>query len=410
MQTKAEPAALVWSRCVQKTLGKFNALTNLWDNVREADLRPYRVQAQRGVQIAIIGRLGSGRSTLADRMRRDPSHPQHASDTPVAVLDLDMIPQAGHPDLTILVIDSRRQDIAAEQELIRNWQNSGKRALVLINLFEDAAMSEAVKTMTGGGSRWIVSGSVLDGRFLTEKFSQAVIEIMPDQLLALGRYFPLFRIPIAHHLINDTSFSNAAYAMSTGLVETIGVLDIPITIADTVVLTKAQAFLVYKLGLALGYSTNFQDYIAEFGSVLGGGFVWRQLARSLVGLIPLWGIIPKTGVSYAGTYVVGHAVLQWYLTGKHISKNQMQQIYSQALEKSKAALSKLPIPRLQMPRLQMPKSKKSKSEKLLPAPKPEKTTRRKQKCPSCGKTSARDARFCQYCGATFETGKEIGSG
>lgn len=385
---------------MQKSLSKLNALTNLWDNVREADLRPLRVQAQRGVQIAIVGRPGSGRSTLADRMRRDPNRPQYASDTPMSILDLEMLSQAGKPDLTILVIDSRSQDITTEHDLIRSWQNTGRRSLVVINQFDGAPIHEALTALAGSGGRRTLTGSLLEARFLTEKLSPAVIEIMPDQLLALGRYFPLFRLPIAHHLINETSFSNAAYAMSTGLVETIGVLDIPITITDTVILTKAQAFLVYKLGLALGYSTNFQDYIAEFGSVLGSGFVWRQLARSLVGLIPLWGIIPKTGVAYAGTYVVGNAVLSWYLTGKHISKIQMQQIYSQALEKSKAVLQKLPVPRL-------PKSKKSKTERLLPAPKsakpkPVKTSRRKHKCPSCGKISARDALFCQYCGASFD--------
>jgi hypothetical protein len=239
---------------VQKSLSKFNTLSNMWDNVREVDLRPFLVQAQRGVQITIVGKPGSGRSTLADRMRHDPGRPQLATDTPMMILDLDMISQAGRPDLTILVIDSKSQDISTEQELIRNWQNTGKRALILINLFEDVPISETVKTLTGNGSRRVVMGSLLDDRFLIGNFSTAVIETVPDQLLALGRYFPLFRIPIAHHLINDTSFSNAAYAMSTGLVETIGVLDIPITIADTVVLTKAQAFLVYKLGLALGLS------------------------------------------------------------------------------------------------------------------------------------------------------------
>jgi hypothetical protein len=118
-------------------------------------------------------------------------------------------------------------------------------------------------------------------------------------------------------------------------------------------------------------------------------------------MIPLWGIIPKTGVAYAGTYVVGHTVLQWYLTGKHLSKKQMQQIYNQALEKSKAVLSKLSVPRLHLPIPTKPKT-----ERPLPAPKPTKTSRRKHKCPKCGKTSSRDALFCQYCGSPFEAKKE----
>ncbi len=224
------------------------------------------------------------------------------------------------------------------------------------------------------------------------QFAPAMIDSLPDLLLGLGRFFPLFRIPIAHYLINDTCFSNAAYAMSTGLAEMVAVLDIPITIADSIILTKSQAFLIYKLGLALGYSTRWQDYIAEFGGVLGGGFVWRQIARSLVGLIPIWGIIPKTGIAYAGTYVVGNVVLQWYLTGKQITGKQMKQLYAQASERGKSLagnlLRRLPHPRL---KFHLPKTR----ARLLPAP------RKAHICANCGKTSAKDASFCQYCGAPF---------
>ena len=208
--------------------------------------------------------------------------------------------------------------------MVRSWYNAGKRVLVFINQFDVPQDRMAVSPWASRGRQRVVWGSPLDSRFMLEQFAPAMIDSLPDLLLGLGRFFPLFRIPIAHYLINDTCFSNAAYALSTGLAEIVAVLDIPITIADSIILTKSQAFLVYKLGLALGYSTRWQDYIAEFGGVLGGGFVWRQIARSLVGLIPVWGIIPKTGIAYAGTYVVGNVVLQWYLTGKQISGKQMQ--------------------------------------------------------------------------------------
>jgi hypothetical protein len=89
-----------------------------------------------------------------------------------------------------------------------------------------------------------------------------------------------------------------------------------------IVLSKTQAFLAYKLGLTVGFSTNWHDYLREFGGVLGGGFLLRQLARSLVGLIPVWGILPKVAIAYAGTYVVGHTILQWYLTGRHLTKDR----------------------------------------------------------------------------------------
>ena len=144
--------------------------------------------------------------------------------------------------------------------------------------------------------------------------------------------------------------SNAAYSFSTGLAEIVPVLDLPLNVTDLVVLTKSQAFLAYKLGLLVGFSTRWQDYVTEFGSVIGSGFVWRQIARSLIGLIPAWGIIPKVAVAYSGTYVVGNAILGWYLTGRKLSTKQMRALSLEAFTRGKEFArkfgEKIPRPRL----------------------------------------------------------------
>lgn len=383
-------------------MNRFSTLTTFWQNIREADLRPYREQAVGGVRLAIVGEPGSGGEILADQIRRDPNRPQVFSDAPVLLLDLDAAGQAAvQADLIILMVTSQAEEASRADALVRLWQNSARRVLIFINQPEDAAQaSSALSPWTSRSGRRVVFGSPHDTQFLLQKFAPAVIEILPERLLALGRFFPLFRIPIAHHLINDTSFANAAYSLSTGFAELVPVLNIPITITDTIVLTKAQAFLVYKLGLAFGYSTRWQDYLGEFGGVLGTGFFWRQLARSLVGLIPFWGILPKTAISYAGTYVVGNVVLQWYLTGRHLSRKQMGVLYSQALERGRALASTL-FKRLPHPRL--PRLGKSKSKPALPAPRASRVSKRQRVFAHCGKTSASDALFCQYCSTPFST-------
>jgi hypothetical protein len=226
-----------------------------------------------------------------------------------------------------------------------------------------------------------------------------------------------------------------------------------------IVLTKSQAFLAYKLGLLLGFSTNWQDYVTEFGSVIGSGFLWRQIARQLVGLIPAWGIIPKVGVSYSGTYVVGHAILGWYLTGKHLTPKQLRALSVQAFTRGKEVARRLggrfPKPRLgkrkrgslpapqEFPVLEAgnPESQAAYapeedalgtgvSEPQAPgdaqrlaserAAQPGRQPKRRKRitlvkrrmpaahaewrtCPICGKTSSVDAGFCQYCGSKFES-------
>jgi uncharacterized protein (DUF697 family) len=366
-----------------------SSIANAWNNVKEVDLRPIRQEALKGVKIAIAGASGTGRTALAEQMRRDPSRPGVETQTPVLILEPDSAGEAEQADLVILLLDPRAGEFEREKSLTKSWSNSGKKVLVFVNQSLSAGRAQALKTWVDWGQRHMVHASVEDSNQLLSEFVPVVIELLPEHLLALGRDFPLFRVPIAHHLINETSFSNATYALSTGLAEVVPVLNLPLNVADMIVLTKAQAFLVYRLGLALGLSTQWQEYVSEFGGVLGGGFLWRQLARSLVGLIPAWGIVPKVAVAYSGTYVVGNAILQWYLTGRHISRKQMQALYRQAFDRGKAIAGSLAqkVPRPRLGR---------RSAAALPAP------AGKQVCSNCGRKSDTDSGYCQYCGQKFE--------
>jgi uncharacterized protein (DUF697 family) len=379
----------------------FRDLSNVWNNIKEMDLRPIRLEAQRGVRIALVGMPGSGRRALAELMRRDPARPNNVTMTPILLLELDDPEQTyqktANADLIILVINAAQPNTTPERQLARRWVDAGKKILVIINrqfaadITVSVDQSLVLEQWGSWGKQHVLVGNLADMNFITHEFSQSIIEMLPDLLLSLGRYYPLFRLPIAKQLINDTCLSNAAYAVSTGIAEVVPVLDVPLNVADMFILTKAQAFLVYKLGLTLGFSFNWQDYVKEFSGVLGGGFLWRQLARQLIGLIPAWGIVPKVAVSYSGTYVVGHVVLQWYLTGRHITRKQMQVLYVQAFAHGKSLAEGL------TKRLPKPKPK-TQVVKALPAP------QKINKCPHCGKRPAKGAQFCHYCGhALFTT-------
>jgi uncharacterized protein (DUF697 family) len=215
------------------------------------------------------------------------------------------------------------------------------------------------------------------------------LELLPDRHLALARHYPIFRLAVARLLISETASANATYSIGTGIAEIVPALNIPFNVADMIVITKNQALMVYKLGLALGLSTNWKDHAAELGGVVGAGFLWRQVARELIGLIPVWGIIPKVAVAYAGTYAVGEAILRWYQTGRKVSGQSMKEIYADALARGKQVAQSL-IARA--PRPSLPK----RSRLALPNP-------RKKTCPNCGKQNARDAIYCAYCSTKLDT-------
>lgn len=370
-------------------------LSKVWQSVKEMDLQPIRDEALQEVNIALVGRPGVAKEMLLEQMRRDLNRKGMETLSPALVIDYEGDDSALKPalssDLMILVVEEKQADQELEQHLVRRWADSGRR--ILIVLVQQEGENEGVEKTPGGWAEWgksrVLRGSLTDREFYLRKFVPAVLDILPGKQLALGRQFPLFRVAICRQLISESCFSNAAYAFSTGLAEVVPTLDIPLNVADMFVLSKNQAFLVYRLGLTLGLSTRWQDYVTEFGGILGSGFFWRQVARQLVGLIPAWGIVPKVAVSYAGTYVVGNVVLQWYLTGKQLTAQQIRALYKEAFQHGKALASQLAN------RLPKPKLAKSKPKEL---PLPAKPARL---CENCHRTSAGDAAYCQYCGHPF---------
>jgi uncharacterized protein (DUF697 family) len=175
-----------------------------------------------------------------------------------------------------------------------------------------------------------------------DTLTTALLERLPGELhLAAARRLPGVRACVARNLINSTSFANASYALAAGLPQQIPVLGIPFAAADMLVLTKNQALLVYKLALANGAPPDFQSRIREVLPVLGGAYLWRQLARSLVGLLPVWGLLPKVAIAYAGTYTTGMAAWRWYEGGELVSGTQLKQLSQEALKQGRERAARL---------------------------------------------------------------------
>lgn len=362
-------------------------LGNIWNTFKEIDIRPIAEEAERPVTLAFVGDHGVGKSSLIAALRHDKRARQQII-TPTIEANLDAIPSLDLTDLIVLMVDATRQDFATEADLCRAWRKAGRRVLIFYNKM-DALQDVNARGATA--PQWydarVVYGSAIDADSLATQFIPRVIEMLRDRQIALARQYPLFRLAIARNLILDTALANATYSLGTGFAEIVPALNIPFNVTDMVVLTKNQALMVYKLGLMLGLSTRWQEHMAELGSVIGAGFLWRQLARELIGLIPGWGIVPKVAIAYAGTYAVGEAILRWYQTGHKASGKGMKEIYADALARGKQVAQDL-IARAPKPMFSKPS--------LPVLHKPHKVV-----CPNCGKTNPKDARFCAYCATTL---------
>lgn len=169
-----------------------------------------------------------------------------------------------------------------------------------------------------------------------QAIGEAIFARLPGQLhLAAARRLPGLRDTYARDLVGSVSFTNASFAAASAIPQQIPILSVPFVAADMLVLTKNQALMVYRLALAHGAPPEFKDRIVEMGPVVGGGFLWRQLARSLIGLVPIWGVVPKVAVAYAGTYATGVAAWRWFADNEVLSRARLQELTAEAMRRAR---------------------------------------------------------------------------
>ena len=193
---------------------------------------------------------------------------------------------------------------------------------------------------------------------------QILRALAPTLRLALGKQLPVFRPAVIRGLIEEAARANALYAASTGVAEIVPVLNLPLNVADTVVLTKNQLVMAYKVALAAGKAGRPQELIGELIGVLGGGLLFRQAARGLIGLIPVWGIVPKVAVAYAGTQVIGTAASLWATQGKTVSAAEVRELYVGALTRGRNVAEQLLPARFKRSRAVLEEKNKAGENKL----------------------------------------------
>jgi uncharacterized protein (DUF697 family) len=309
---------------------KLGDLTGVWNTIRELNVTDIRETAEQPFSIALIGEP-IARATVARALYGQPGRFPATRAPRESLLQYDLPlardRQAGlsQASLLLLVIDGRPP-----------FSSETEKTLDKLTMLASPTIVVYVGTPIQPVGGLNLAPSVFFDEDATGESAEAlmheIVERLPeDQRVAAARRLPGLREAVARALIADTSFSNATYALTSALPELIPVLNIPLNAADLLVLTKNQALMVYRLGLAFGESGEFQDQMREIMPVIGSGFLWRQAARQLIGLVPGFGLVPKVAVAYAGTYTTGHAALVWYSRGETLSKGALGKLYRQAL-------------------------------------------------------------------------------
>jgi hypothetical protein len=271
---------------------KWSDFGNVWTTLRELDVNAIRDEAERPVVISCVGHDIA--LDAIDQLLHQ-GHERYPVDGPNPLELIPLARAAGRAaslntvDLLMFALDTRTPLSAAELASFGRLDALTIPFLV-VQLYNGQLQGGDIflNPMIRSRTITIADPAALDA---ADRLASAVLGRLPSELqLAATRRLPGLRAIFARELIGNVAFSNATYSLASGLPEQIPVINVPFAAADILVLTKNQALLVYRLALAYGAPPDFQARIREVLPVIGGAFLWRQAARSLIGLIPVWGL------------------------------------------------------------------------------------------------------------------------
>ena len=99
--------------------------------------------------------------------------------------------------------------------------------------------------------------------------------------------------------------------------------------------------MAFLLAAAHDHPIGYSAQKAQVAGVIAGAFGWRAIARELVSKIPFGGgVIGKAGISYAGTWVVGHSLERLYKVGGNLTGNERKKVYDEGLQRGKQIAQK----------------------------------------------------------------------
>jgi uncharacterized protein (DUF697 family) len=141
---------------------------------------------------------------------------------------------------------------------------------------------------------------------LDRRMGEWIIAACREKKLAFALAFPFVRRPLSLDAVRATAIQNAG----VGVVVFIPGADMPI-------MTLNQAKMLLQIAAAYGQPLS-AERIKELAAVVGGAFLFRNIARTAVGVVPVLGWAIKGAVGFAGTEAMGRAAIEYFEAGGDI--------------------------------------------------------------------------------------------
>ena len=310
-------------------------LASLWRIISDIDLEAPRQAARARFTVSIVAESAADAEALRGLLTSPGQVPHPWMETAAPLPGGAITPELlaaldGAPLLGIMV--TRSQDLSPGLKMAGNRFATAGAPVVTVVVGDTSRVAKIIRP----GERARVAVETID-EATVEAVATALTGIMSDdQQVALAAQLPPLRPVLFTRLIDRTARANASFALTTGLAETVPVLTAPLNLGDMVVLTKNQLMMCYRLALMAGRDDEPRAMMGEIIGVLGSGVLFRQIARQLVGLIPVAGLLPKVAIAYAGTYGIGRAMVAWTTEGRRITVDTVSGYTREGLVRGRA--------------------------------------------------------------------------
>jgi uncharacterized protein (DUF697 family) len=314
----------------------FGSAFGFWKALAEVDPQAIALQAIQSVSIVIVGAPGVGKTTLKRALLGHHLLGVEKATGQVEVVELDedgRLPWVPGAHLYLYVVDGGRGVTSADAAPARQLEGRNAKLIYVVNKADQLGSPEAFRYTAGAafgvppGER-IALAVATDPAHLDRELIPKMAQALEDRALALARALPGTREAVSQRLIYEGSKANAQFALVSSLPANIPLVGTLATFgADTLILTKNQALLVFKLAAIHGRALDSKlQLAAEIAPVVGAAFGMRIVARALVGLLPgIVSAVPKAAIAFAGTYVVGQTAHYYYRWGHRPRRETLEQ-------------------------------------------------------------------------------------
>lgn len=313
-----------------------------WEQLRDD------VRREAGARLAIVGPVNAGKSTLFNMLegkeiaqvgpipgttkapQQDVMGPFVLVDTPgfgeVGGVDRAGVAakSAAEADAILLLLDASAGLRQGDADLLNYLQALRRPVVVALNKIDllgrdYAQVAEDASKRLGVP---VIPISAKKGTNVAEKLVPALVDALPDLAVALGRELPALRRAAADKIIRQAAMLNTAIGAE------------PIPFIDIPVLLTTQARMVLRIAAIYGEPFTAR-HAKELIGTIAGGLAFRYLAQQGAKLVPIGGWAVAAGIAAVGTWAIGHVAIEYFESGKRLTRQQMRDMYKTVLKRDR---------------------------------------------------------------------------